>query len=829
MKRAVHCLTFGIVFLIPLIAQAQVVPQWVGAGKLPFSIEMHLHGSMSEGVGSVDAHTAGAQLAGVDVLWWSDHDWRILFHKYVTSFSMDSTEEPVFLNETWLPQDGQESTRKKNVRQLLADSAVAANFSSWNISFQATDGVDNGGFATVSATRLSEAGFRLYEIIAGTPRRREIRPLASQVTVRVAMRTSEMSADARPYIRFILSQHESEPIGSGGSTRSIIYHLTTNPNETPSLTGTQYRVPLLYAADGQWVEFSLSISDDAMAGHADLDDTRDLSMSFIRFGIEARNGAMASVDIDNLHIEHMLEGDPLFSVQSDILQTRQTLDPDVVQLQGTEFSYYHHLNIFSEGNHLFEYDDMVLASGLLDNVGMITSRPQMFDYTARFITKEIHRDGGLVSFNHPFGVAQMSPKRDHGRGIELDLILKRLYGAGILEVGYNYRGEPLALLLELWDNLARSGVFATGTGVSDSHGGTASNWLNIENNNFVSWIYADQPDKPGLIDGLRTGRVVFGERALWDGYFDMRDEHGAVMGQVVFTDDQLVTVEMYANDLEPSDAIVMLPRDMTQPVPQAGSNEANLFYTIDLKAEGHPVTIARTEIYRDHPDMKIPRDPLDPMSSDLALMFSNPIYYVRPDFEITCDETITTIGSPVLTCTLESDRDLIGVHPDRVRIRMFGVTSQAIENLRIVSVSPRVFPGTNDEMLVISGVLDDPAQPARLELDLSDRAGTPITVSVANGSFQMPFTLSPDNILLIDGIQENELTAANAPIRLTILFNDSGICPADCDLSTTVDFNDLICILFEFGEPDSIGDVDGNGVVEFNDLLAALFQFGPCP
>jgi len=55
-------------------------------------------------------------------------------------------------------------------------------------------------------------------------------------------------------------------------------------------------------------------------------------------------------------------------------------------------------------------------------------------------------------------------------------------------------------------------------------------------------------------------------------------------------------------------------------------------------------------------------------------------------------------------------------------------------------------------------------------------------------------------------------------------------CLGDCDASGTVDFNDLVSMLFFFGQnTGDTCDTDENGTVDFNDLVAALFLFGPCP
>jgi len=55
-------------------------------------------------------------------------------------------------------------------------------------------------------------------------------------------------------------------------------------------------------------------------------------------------------------------------------------------------------------------------------------------------------------------------------------------------------------------------------------------------------------------------------------------------------------------------------------------------------------------------------------------------------------------------------------------------------------------------------------------------------------------------------------------------------CPGDCDLNSRVDFNDLVTMLFKFGnDTGDACDADGSGTVNFNDLVTALFVFGPCP
>jgi len=71
--------------------------------------------------------------------------------------------------------------------------------------------------------------------------------------------------------------------------------------------------------------------------------------------------------------------------------------------------------------------------------------------------------------------------------------------------------------------------------------------------------------------------------------------------------------------------------------------------------------------------------------------------------------------------------------------------------------------------------------------------------------------------------------AVDDPINLVPL-EAVTICTGDCDDSGTVDFNDLVSMLFEFGNTGDLRcNADGIGTVNFNDLVSALFLFGPCP
>src|SRR5215831_391345 len=71
---------------VPLRSPARAV---TADGTFAYSMAMHIHSSFSEFNGSMDAHLAQAALNAVDVVWWTDHDWRMegVNYRDVTHFT----------------------------------------------------------------------------------------------------------------------------------------------------------------------------------------------------------------------------------------------------------------------------------------------------------------------------------------------------------------------------------------------------------------------------------------------------------------------------------------------------------------------------------------------------------------------------------------------------------------------------------------------------------------------------------------------------------------------------------------------------------------------
>jgi len=64
-------------------------------------VQLHLHGPFSEGQGSIDSHDWEASDVGCDVLWWSEHDFRLTGYQQVSHYGFEDWEEPLDRGEPW--------------------------------------------------------------------------------------------------------------------------------------------------------------------------------------------------------------------------------------------------------------------------------------------------------------------------------------------------------------------------------------------------------------------------------------------------------------------------------------------------------------------------------------------------------------------------------------------------------------------------------------------------------------------------------------------------------------------------------------------------------
>ena len=605
---------------LPATAVALTLLAWTGMAGAPedrelrpWSVQLHVHGSFSEGIGSMDSHSFEAQDLGVDAIWWSDHDFRIATYQHVSTYGFEADREPLDRNEPWTRRHRRESTREKWMRPA-ADRSSARGDASFTIQ-PVVEG--ERAMRVRSASRTPRFKAFVQELTAHRALTR--RCLATGIQFELAVFPEQASEDARAIVEVVLSEHA--PHGDIPFTNHVLHYFLSNEVTEPVLEGNVWAIPVAYEP-GRWNRLELDVTADAAAGFP-FADGRDNTLGRILFGVETRSGGQATVVFDDFRIIQEVEGPEAYALQREVMAGMREKYPDLAQVQGLEISYEtYHLNEFSLDTPLPDYDQLVEDSGMLDENGMITAgRGKDYKaYVTDRLVREAHERGGLISYNHMFGAGREGDEDDEPRMTReetLELLLShRLFGADILEVGYKTRGgHSLENHLWVWDQLALEGLWPVGDGVSDYHGGLGRNGWRTGLNNFVSWIWAPSLAKPDLLEGLRAGRVYFGDPVIFDGELDVVSDRGFHMGRIVISDRNTARVRLRVTGLDDDDVVktIVSGVEVESRAAADGGREA----TAELELTDAPA-FARFEVWTSKGEPKV---------------FSNPIVFVRGPLE----------------------------------------------------------------------------------------------------------------------------------------------------------------------------------------------------
>jgi hypothetical protein len=587
--------------------QAPASPTGAPHAERPYSVQLHVHGSFSEGAASIDSHSWEASDVGADVIWWSDHDFRIASYRHASRFGFEGWTEPLDRGEPWRDASPERSRKRVEVKRLI--ELPSPNEPIGSAEFTA-DAVDEGERSLRVRATSPAAEFQpmLYHVEAARGLMK--RPLAAGVTLHLSVLPETANADARPAIEIVLSEHAPRDGVPLGEFYRLVYVLDDTLKE-PEREGASVFLPVPYRL-GEWNRLVLPVTRDAIRSFPAIRG-EDNALSSIAVGLWVRRGATGSVLFDRLQIEQESFGEASFARQRALIDAVAGGYPRLRELQGVEISYTaQHLNEFSVDTRLIDYDALLApkAGGARGHEGR--------DALARRVVEEVHARGGLVSYNHMFGAARESVARTRPRKPRAkEAILEELsqngaLGADILEVGYRKRGgRELDDHLWVWDELALEGLHLVGTGVSDSHGGPDQRWRTSANN-FLSWIYARSPEKAALIEGLRAGRVFFGDIVLFDGTLDLVSAAGHRMGQIVVTDRDTDDVAIEIDGLSAGDAVAVVESGRKTETIVAKSASLRASRTVRLDPE--QPTVVRLEVRGADGTVKV---------------LSNPITFVR--------------------------------------------------------------------------------------------------------------------------------------------------------------------------------------------------------
>ncbi len=487
-------------------------------GLDPVISAMHVHASWSEGNGSWEAQYAQAAALGVDLLYLTDHDFRARAYNYMTSLSgvtMVTSRVGTFAQSA--------ATNTTGTIRLLAES-------------------NKGTPATIISTVQDkpDANNRMRTSIAGQklvitfPSCRL--DLGATLEVRVQM-SIHPAYGKRPAGQFELRYQ----FGASASTRYVDASGLVGYVKFPKPTaGATFTVDLTADCQALWPDM-LAV-DNAI---------RNLSLA----ATSPQSAKVADVRLTVKFQRSQNSEASLIALQQSVMKTYGPRYPSMHVWPSVEISRLDP-HVIPYGVPQFWPDQAPITPA---TVG--TWYPQM--------VANVHAQGGIVSWNHPFGAtggpllpqAQQDANR---RSIFASMKANGRYGTDTLEVGYPVRGGVNLLShVALWDTFSRWGVFITGTGVNDDHGG--QHWPTL-GNGFMTGIWADSVQQPDVVFALLAGRAYTYHAGKWpNAVLDMVADNSIPMGRVVVASKKSRTLTIQAGQLPANTSVdvVVGPVDYT--------------------------------------------------------------------------------------------------------------------------------------------------------------------------------------------------------------------------------------------------------------------------
>jgi hypothetical protein len=459
-----------------------------------YSAQLHIHGwSNHNGAsqpGALQYHSLWADTAGLDVLWWSEHN--------PTFYQVDDTT--IDLTQATIPAGGLNVSiplppgtpnwaAYDNVTELRASFAGNGQPSASLVNSQVRMAIASDGDAVFDTFRyrgLTTGGIPVQGL-------RFTRPLVSDPRLSFdASLCGDTTPNVYAEVRMGLSWHNN----GGPAAQELVYRLVPASGQ-PSIVNSSTRVTVTVPLSTTHVEVPL------LAHASRLQDGDDNAIQEIYLKVGARNSATACLQIGNFRFHSLQPLPPDLVQEHKRVAQRHQATYGVNELTSWEQ--------FAEQRHLNPY--------LPSNAPLL---PGASDIQVQNFVPLVHNVGGLVALNHPFGAGSGAPLPPADQETRVQALLDTLlpvnaWGLDMIEI-YKTRAQVnMTYHLRLWDLLAVNNIPLCAVSASDAHGGPF--W---ESHYMVTWIEAASLGQDDLLEGLRRCRVFFGDLSRYDGVLDLR-------------------------------------------------------------------------------------------------------------------------------------------------------------------------------------------------------------------------------------------------------------------------------------------------------------------
>ena len=467
----------------------------------PISMAMHIHGPFSEGGASFEAHLQQARQHGVDLVWWTDHDWRVAAHDHRKAVHFDGLTEP---------EGGLAWTWKPSIEGLLTTAASAF-----------VDGPhspdDPGRALRLTARGAGITGGILWQV--GSAWNTVYHTCIADTVLSLDVLPEQAGPDATLLVQMKLSYH---PARGGQPAGEYVLRYRIGGAVLPAYTSMGLLgVVDLPAQPGVWTRLTLRLADDVKRLWPGL-VAGDNSMRGLRVGVAAGPDRQAGFVVDRLTFQRERRaGQAGEDLRAEVLSAYDEEYADVKHYRAYEISLVRHLNWYGGDQTLPAFPSPPVRDD--DPAAMA----KMVDF--------LHDHGGIVCWNHPMDVATREQ-------LATLMIEKRMLGVDLVEIGR----DPQEDLLWVFDVAARNALFFTAVGASDEHDGV--DWL-AGTERWLTYAWAPTRRRTDVVPALKKGAVWFVDPAAYRGSLDLRVAGGSAMGAVIITKEKSVTVDAVATDL----------------------------------------------------------------------------------------------------------------------------------------------------------------------------------------------------------------------------------------------------------------------------------------